>query len=63
MGWLFRSNIEAELQSGQLECVLEPYSLKRPAYYLYFPKANARLEELNAQLQTAYARWEELDAV
>jgi DNA-binding transcriptional LysR family regulator len=46
IGWLFRSGVEAELSTGALESVLDAFAIERPAYYLYFPKANARLEVL-----------------
>lgn len=46
VGWLFRPSIEADLASGALESVLDSYSLERPGYFLYFPRAYARIEVL-----------------
>lgn len=46
IGWLFRPNVEADLQSGALESVLDSHAIERPGYFLYYPKANARVEVL-----------------
>jgi DNA-binding transcriptional LysR family regulator len=46
IGWLFRSSIEDELASGALESVLDEYAIEKPAYFLYYPRANARIEVL-----------------
>lgn len=44
IAWLFRPSIEDDLQDGTLESVLENYSVKGPGFFLYYPKANARIE-------------------
>ena len=46
IGWLFRPSIEDDLEAGSLESVLYGYSVERPGYFLYYPKANARIEVL-----------------
>ena len=46
IGWLFRPNVEDDLKAGTLKSVLDRYSIERPGYYLYYPKANARIEIL-----------------
>jgi DNA-binding transcriptional LysR family regulator len=46
IGWLFRPNIENDLRSGKLESVLDDFAIKRPGFFLYYPKGNARLEIL-----------------
>lgn len=46
IGWLFRPSIEDDLEAGKLESVLDGYSIERPGYFLYYPKANARIEVL-----------------
>ncbi len=46
IGWLFRPSIEDDLEAGRLESVLDGYSVERPGYFLYYPKANARIEVL-----------------
>ncbi len=46
IGWLFRPSIEDDLEAGRLEIVLDGYSVKRPGYFLYYPKANTRIEVL-----------------
>lgn len=46
IGWLFRPNIEGDLRDGKLESVLDSYAIERPGYFLYYPKANARIEVL-----------------
>ena len=46
IGWLFRPSVEDDLKAGTLESVLDSYSIERPGYFLYFPKANARIEVL-----------------
>lgn len=42
--WLFRPSIEDSLQDGTLESVLDNFSVEAPGYFLYYPKANARIE-------------------
>lgn len=44
IGWLFRPGLEEEFRSGRLESVLDDYAIERPGYFLYYPKANARIE-------------------
>jgi DNA-binding transcriptional LysR family regulator len=46
IGWLFKSNVEDDLRSGQLVSVLKEFSIERPGFFLYYPKANSRLEIL-----------------
>ncbi len=46
VGWLFRATVEDDLQAGTLESVLVDHSIERPGYFLYYPKANARIEVL-----------------
>lgn len=48
LGWLFRPSIEDDLRAGRLETVLDLYAIERPGYFLYFPKANARVPALRA---------------
>lgn len=46
IGWLFRPSLEDDLEAGTLESVLDGHSVERPGYFLYYPKANARIEVL-----------------
>ena len=46
IAWLFRPSIAEDLAAGRLETVLDSYALERPGYFLYYPKANARIEIL-----------------
>ncbi len=46
IGWLYRPAVEADLRAGTLESVLDDYALERSGYYLYYPRANARIEVL-----------------
>ncbi len=46
IGWLFRPSVEDDLRAGTLESILDSYAIERPGYFLYFPKANARIEVL-----------------
>ncbi|MEE8624341.1 MAG: LysR family transcriptional regulator [Acidiferrobacterales bacterium] len=46
IAWLFRSSVEGDLKAGTLESVLDSYSIERPGYFLYYPKANARIKVL-----------------
>src|SRR5262249_50670369 len=43
IAWLYRPNIADDLRSGALESVLEGYAIERPGFFLYYPRANARL--------------------
>ena len=43
VAWLFRPSIEADLAAGRLVAVLERHAVERPGYFLYYPRANARL--------------------
>ena len=46
IGWSLRTVIEDDLEAGALESVLDPYVVKLPPYYLYYPEQNRRLELL-----------------
>ena len=46
IGWLFRPSVEDDLRAGTLESILDSYAIERPGYFLYYPKANARIEVL-----------------
>ena len=46
IAWLFRPNIEDDLRAGTLESVLDDYAIERPGHFLYYPRANARIEVL-----------------
>lgn len=46
VSWLFRPNIEEDLRVGRLESLLDGYAIERPGFFLYYPKASARLEIL-----------------
>jgi DNA-binding transcriptional LysR family regulator len=46
IGWSLRAVIEDDLQTGALETVLDSYAPDMPAFYLYFPEQNRRLELL-----------------
>ena len=46
IGWLFKSNIEDDLRPRRLVSVLQDFAIERPGFFLYYPKANARLEIL-----------------
>lgn len=46
IGWLFWPNVEEDLKSGDLESVLDDYVIERPGFFLYYPKAYARIEIL-----------------
>jgi len=48
IGWLFRPSVEEDLREGRLVSVLDAYAVERPGYFLYFPKAIARLPALRA---------------
>ena len=44
IGWLFRPGLEEDFRSGRLESVLDEYAIERAGYFLYYPRANARIE-------------------
>lgn len=44
VGWLFRPSVEPDLDAGRLECVLEAFAVERPGYFLFYPKANTRMQ-------------------
>ena len=46
IGWLFRPSVEDDLRAGKLESILESYVIERPGYFLYYPKASARIQVL-----------------
>lgn len=46
VGWLFRPSVADDLARRTLESVLDRYAIERPGYFLYYPKANARIEIL-----------------
>lgn len=48
IGWLFRPNIRDELQARDLESVLDRYAIRRPGFFLYFPRENAQLRILRS---------------
>jgi len=48
LGWLFRPDVEPELAGGRLEAVLDDYAIERPGYFLYFPRAHARIPAVRA---------------
>ncbi len=48
IGWLFQPSVDDDLRAGTLESVLESHSIERPGYFLYYPRANARIEVLRA---------------
>lgn len=46
IGWLFRPAVAEDLAAGRLESVLDSCAVERPGYFLYYPRANARIEIL-----------------
>ena len=48
IGWLFRPSIEEDVKAGRLESILARHAIETPGYFLYFPRANARIEVLRA---------------
>jgi len=48
ISWLFRPNIRDELRARQLESVLDRYAIRRPGFFLYFPRENAQLRMLRS---------------
>lgn len=51
LAWLFQPCVEADLRNGHLESVLDDYGVERPGYFLYYPKANARIEVLRVFIE------------
>jgi DNA-binding transcriptional LysR family regulator len=56
IGWLFRPNIEDDLRSRRLVSVLDRFAVERPGFFLYYPRANARLELLRVFIEFMKAR-------
>jgi DNA-binding transcriptional LysR family regulator len=56
VGWSLRAGVAAELASGGLESILDPYVVERPGFFLYYPKENARLESLRLFIDFIKAR-------
>ena len=46
IGCLFRPAVEDEIRAGMLESLLDDYAIEKPGYFLYYPRANARIEAL-----------------
>lgn len=46
IGWSLRPVVEDDIRAGALETVLDPYVMKLPPFYLYYPEQNRRLELL-----------------
>jgi DNA-binding transcriptional LysR family regulator len=46
LAWLFRPSVEEDLEAGSLASVLDRYAIETPGYFLYYPRANARIEAL-----------------
>lgn len=46
IGWSLRPGVVEELRSGRLVSLLDRHVATRPGFYLYFPKANARIQIL-----------------
>lgn len=46
VGWSLRPGVAEELRAGQLVSLLDRHVTTRPGFYLYFPKANGRIEIL-----------------
>ncbi len=58
IGWCLRPMIEDELRAETLETLLDPYVVKLPPYYLYYPDQNRRLEPLRLFIDFLVARRE-----
>jgi DNA-binding transcriptional LysR family regulator len=56
IGWLFRPNVAEDLRSGRLVSVLDKFAIERPGFFLYYPRANARLELLRIFIDFMRAR-------
>ncbi len=48
IGWLFRPNVEDDIANGRLESVLDTFAVQDPGHFLYYPKANGKIEVLRA---------------
>lgn len=46
IGWSLRPGVAEELSAGRLVSLLDRHVVTRPGFYLYFPKANGRIEVL-----------------
>ena len=46
IGWLFRPNIEDDLAAGRLESILDDYAIQESGHFLYYPRANGKIEVL-----------------
>lgn len=44
VGWSMRVTLEDHLKTGDLETLLEPYVKDLPAFYIYYPEQNKRVE-------------------
>lgn len=56
LAWLFRPSVEEDMETGNLTSVLDPYAIETPGYFLYYPKANARIEALRVFIDFMRAR-------
>jgi len=46
IGWSLRAGVAEELRAGGLVSLLDRHIVTRPGFYLYFPRANGRIEIL-----------------
>ena len=46
LAWLFRPSVEEDLEAGTLTSILDRFAIETPGYFLYYPRANARIEVL-----------------
>lgn len=44
IGWLFDTAVEKDVGAGNLETVLDKYTLERPGFFLYYPRPNTKIE-------------------
>jgi DNA-binding transcriptional LysR family regulator len=56
IGWLFRQSIAEDIRSRRLLTLLDEFAIERPGYFLYYPKANARLEILRIFIEAMKVR-------
>jgi len=56
IGWLFRQSIAEDLRARRLVTLLDDFAIERPGYFLYYPKANARLGILRIFIEAMKAR-------